>query len=148
VKHFPSDTHKLAEMEFYLIDDLECNLTVFHPYRTLLTLCCKEGSAVLGVEAELGELGAGVDDGPRYWGTGEGRLELHESALQMAWLGLTPSDDCSLTHTIPQAYHQRHVSLRYLPDIPTAYDCDCRHLSYTRIASHDKTSYQPSLLTT
>jgi hypothetical protein len=39
VKNFPSDNSKLAEMEFYLVSDLECNLAVFHPYRTLLTLC-------------------------------------------------------------------------------------------------------------
>ncbi|PCH41674.1 cyclin-like protein [Wolfiporia cocos MD-104 SS10] len=79
-KSFSPDHSKLAEMEFYLVDDLECDLTVFHPYRTLMALCGKDGSA-----AEAGELGAGVDDGPRYWGTGEGKLELQEGALQMAW---------------------------------------------------------------
>ncbi|OBZ66557.1 RNA polymerase II holoenzyme cyclin-like subunit [Grifola frondosa] len=84
IKSFPSDNSKLAEMEFYLVDDLECDLTVFHPYRTLMTLCCKEGSTS-GTEAEAGEVGAGVQDGPRYWGTGEGKLELQEGALQMAW---------------------------------------------------------------
>jgi cyclin-C len=74
-------------MEFYLVDDLECDLTVFHPYRTLLSLCKKEteaGSSSLP-DAEAGELGVGVNDGPRYWGTGEGQLELQESALQLAW---------------------------------------------------------------
>jgi hypothetical protein len=86
VKHFLSDASKLAEMEFYLMDDLECDLTVFHPYRSLLALCCREGAAsVIGTDAEAGELGAGVDDGPRYWGSGEGKLELNEGALQMAW---------------------------------------------------------------
>ncbi|KAI0959018.1 hypothetical protein AcW1_003972 [Taiwanofungus camphoratus] len=84
VKSFPSDNSKLAEMEFYLVDDLECDLTVFHPYRTLMMLCRKEGTAT-GSEAEAGELGTGIDDGPRYWGTGEGKLELEEGALQMAW---------------------------------------------------------------
>ncbi|KZT63994.1 C/H/G cyclin [Daedalea quercina L-15889] len=84
IKTFPSDNAKLAEMEFYLVGDLECDLTVFHPYRTLMTLCWKEGSDVIS-EAEAGELGAGIDDGPRYWGTGEGKLEMHEGALQMAW---------------------------------------------------------------
>ncbi|KAI0036970.1 cyclin-like protein [Vararia minispora EC-137] len=84
-KHFPSDNSKLAEMEFYLVGDLECDLTVFHPYRTLTTLCGKEpGHAMPGAEA--GEVvGVGVDDGPRYWGTGEGKLVLEEGALQMAW---------------------------------------------------------------
>ena len=90
IKGFPSDNTRLAEMEFYLVDDLECDLTVFHPYRTLMTLCRKEGSAemegedVLSQEAEAGEVGVGIDD-PRYWGTGQGKLELQEPALQMAW---------------------------------------------------------------
>ena len=84
---FPPENSKLAEMEFYLVDDLECDLTVFHPYRTLLTLCRKEtGPEASSVQdTEAGELGTGVDDGPRYWGTGEGQLELQEGALQMAW---------------------------------------------------------------
>ncbi|GJE83936.1 cyclin-like protein [Phanerochaete sordida] len=91
IKSFPSDNSKLAEMEFYLVDDLECDLVVFHPYRTLLALCGKESAssaavAAAVVEAEAGELGTGVDDGPRYWGTGEGKLELQETALQTAWL--------------------------------------------------------------
>ncbi|TFY51026.1 hypothetical protein EVG20_g11204, partial [Dentipellis fragilis] len=72
IKHFPSDNSKLAEMEFYLVDDLECDLT-------------GSGSSA---GAEAGELGTGIgaDDGPRYWGTGEGKLELGEGPLQMAWL--------------------------------------------------------------
>lgn len=82
IKHFPSDNSKLAEMEFYLVDDLECDLTIFHPYRTLMALCGKENGAG---SAEAGELGIGIDDGPRYWGTGEGKLELQEGPLQMAW---------------------------------------------------------------
>lgn len=108
VKNLPTDNSKLAEMEFYLVDDLECDLTVFHPYRTLLTLCKKESeldpSATPAEEGEAGEVGAvgfsgstslsgsghlgvgiGADDGPRYWGTGEGRLELSAGALQTAW---------------------------------------------------------------
>jgi len=84
IKPFPSDNSKLAEMEFYLVDDLECDLTIFHPYRTLMSLCKKEGSSEDG-DTEAGELGVGVDGGPRYWGTGEGQLELQEGALQMAW---------------------------------------------------------------
>lgn len=72
-------------MEFYLVDDLECDLIVFHPYRTLMTLCGKENGSVTA-EHEAGELGSGIQDGPRYWGTGEGKLELQEPALQLAWL--------------------------------------------------------------
>ncbi|KAG6375238.1 cyclin-like protein [Boletus reticuloceps] len=83
VKSFPSDNSKLAEMEFYLVGDLECDLTVFHPYRTLTALCKKESASES--TAEAGEVGAEVDDGPRYWGTGEGRLELSDDALQIAW---------------------------------------------------------------
>ncbi|OCH87091.1 cyclin-like protein [Obba rivulosa] len=83
IKSFPSDNSKLAEMEFYLVDDLECDLTVFHPYRTLMTLCGKAGGN--GGETEAGELGVGIQDGQRYWGTGEGKLELEEGAVQMAW---------------------------------------------------------------
>jgi len=76
-------------MEFYLVSDLECDLIVFHPYRTLLTLCGRE--AVQAVVSEAGEVGVGIDNGPRYWGTGEGRLELEEGPLQTAWHVLAPS---------------------------------------------------------
>ena len=85
VKTFPSDNSKLAEMEFYLVADLECDLTVFHPYRTLMALCKKESTNESTTEA--GEVGAEVDDGPRYWGMGEGQLELSNDALQLAWYG-------------------------------------------------------------
>lgn len=71
-------------MEFYLVDDLGCDLVVFHPYRTLMALCGKEGQIAVR-DAEAGEMGTGIDDGPRYWGTGEGKLELHEGAVQLAW---------------------------------------------------------------
>ncbi|OAX37568.1 cyclin-like protein [Rhizopogon vinicolor AM-OR11-026] len=83
MKYFPSDNSKLAEMEFYLVADLECDLTVFHPYRTLMSICKKESSNDL--QAEAGEVGVGVDDGPRYWGSGEGQLELPDDAFQLAW---------------------------------------------------------------
>jgi cyclin-C len=71
-------------MEFYLVDDLECDLVVFHPYRTLLALVGKEVGTIV-TNAEGGELGVGVNDGKRYWGTGEGRMALHDSCVQMAW---------------------------------------------------------------
>ena len=69
-------------MEFYLVDDLECDLTVFHPYRTLLALCGLESGTLVG---EAGEVGAGIEEGERYWGTGECKIELDEGGLQMAW---------------------------------------------------------------
>jgi cyclin-C len=86
-KSFPLDTSKLAEMEFYLMSDLECDLTIYHPYRTLLSLCCvKEGGTsgdMQGIETEAGELGAvGEADG---LSGGDGRLELEMQALQLAW---------------------------------------------------------------
>ena len=86
VKSFPSDNSKLAEMEFYLVADLECDLTIFHPYRTLIALCKKEGADESATEA--GEVGAEVEDGPQYWGTGEGQLELSDDALQLAWYAI------------------------------------------------------------
>lgn len=76
-------------MEFYLVSDLGCDLVVFLPYRTLLTLCGRE--AAHAVVSEAGEVGVGIDNGPRYWGTGEGRLELEEGPLQTAWQVVTPS---------------------------------------------------------
>ncbi|THU93746.1 hypothetical protein K435DRAFT_861193 [Dendrothele bispora CBS 962.96] len=81
-------------MAFHLVDILECNPTVSHPYRTLLVLCKKKWweRSMMMIEAEAGELqfgvgrdlldagdlgvGLGSDDGPRYWGNGQGRLEL------------------------------------------------------------------------
>ncbi|KAF9530960.1 cyclin-like protein [Crepidotus variabilis] len=81
-----TDNQKIAEMEFYLVDDLECDLIIFHPYRTLLALCKRENTP-LSTSEEGEDLGIGLDtdDGPRYWGTGEGQLELPTGALQVAW---------------------------------------------------------------
>ena len=39
---FPADTSKLGEMEFYLLEDLDFHLVVFHPYRALLHICGRE----------------------------------------------------------------------------------------------------------
>ncbi|KAF8549809.1 hypothetical protein OG21DRAFT_1370171, partial [Imleria badia] len=81
----PSDNSKLTEMEFCLVADLECDL-VFHPYRTLAALCKKESVNESTAEAgEVGEVGTEVDDGQRYWGTGERQLELSDDPLQLAW---------------------------------------------------------------
>ncbi|EJD05692.1 cyclin-like protein [Fomitiporia mediterranea MF3/22] len=86
VRHFPTENSKLAEMEFYLVDDLECDLLVFHPYRTLMALVKDASQAEQSLEEkEAGELGAGIDDGPRYWGTGEGKLDMHTGGIQNAW---------------------------------------------------------------
>jgi cyclin C len=42
IKTFPSDYTKLAEMEFYLLSDLDFHLIVYHPYRTLSAVCGRE----------------------------------------------------------------------------------------------------------
>ena len=108
VKNFPPDNSKLAEMEFYLVSDLGCDLVVFHPYRTLLTLCGREAAHV--VVSEAGEVGVGIDNGPRYWGTGEGRLELEEGPLQTAWhvisisFLLTPRTDRRFARARPNRF--------------------------------------------
>lgn len=39
---FPPETNKLGEMEFYLLEDLDFHLVVFHPYRALLHICGRE----------------------------------------------------------------------------------------------------------
>ena len=39
---FPAEPNKLGEMEFYLLEDLDFHLVVFHPYRTLLHICGRE----------------------------------------------------------------------------------------------------------
>jgi hypothetical protein len=35
---FPNDVASLAEMEFYLLEDLQFHLVVYHPYRSLITI--------------------------------------------------------------------------------------------------------------
>jgi cyclin C len=121
IKSFPADNSKLAEMEFYLIDDLECDLTVFHPYRTLLTLCRKENtnSGSTDTEAEAGELAAEIEaetlsdkdkDGEiRYWGTGEGQLELQEGGLQMAWWAARVDRSYNATNKVAGSSSMIHI---------------------------------------
>ncbi|KAG8905135.1 RNA polymerase II holoenzyme cyclin-like subunit [Tulasnella sp. 403] len=87
VKNFPTDNSKLAEMEFYLLEDLEFHLIVFHPYRSLATLCGRLGVIDL---AEAGEVGAEPDE-ERYWGTGEGMMNFDDGCVQMAWFVINDS---------------------------------------------------------
>ncbi len=42
IKMFPAEMNKLGEMEFYLLEDLDFHLVVFHPYRALLHICGRE----------------------------------------------------------------------------------------------------------
>ena len=129
-------------MEFYLVDDLECDLTVFHPYRTLTAICkpdpsssgaASTGSTGAETETEEGEAieedssRASADDGPRYWGTGEGQLELPEGGFQHAWYGMHGStpirqgshpslQGLSLTiHTDPTCVSYTHPTSLPLP---------------------------------
>ncbi|KAK4688695.1 cyclin-C, partial [Tremellales sp. Uapishka_1] len=44
IKSFPSEPNKLGEMEFYLLEDLDFHLVVFHPYRALVAICGREPS--------------------------------------------------------------------------------------------------------
>ena len=39
---FPAEPTKLGEMEFYLLEDLDFHLVVFHPYRSLLHITGRE----------------------------------------------------------------------------------------------------------
>ncbi|KAH7104661.1 cyclin-like protein [Auriculariales sp. MPI-PUGE-AT-0066] len=78
LKSFPSDNARLAEMEFYLVDDLECDLTVFHPYRALMQLVCKEGSTSNAAAATLDEETGEILPGG-------GKLVLPDSCIQLAW---------------------------------------------------------------
>lgn len=68
---FVSDNHRLAEMEFYLLEELDFHLIVFHPYRALIQLTGRDGGPQAGgVEGQqLREKMLAVDD----------------TALQMSW---------------------------------------------------------------
>lgn len=90
-------------MEFYLVDELECDLTVYHPYRSLTALVGKEtdehshpidvvNAMVVdyggghGGPPEMGELEEfKAAPGARYGGTGIGKLLLDDKTLQLAW---------------------------------------------------------------
>ena len=68
---FTTDNTKLAEMEFYLIEELDFHLIIFHPYRSLVQLCGRDGGPHAG-----GEIGKA---------TRAAMLEMDDTALQMAW---------------------------------------------------------------
>ncbi|GAA5861895.1 hypothetical protein JCM8547_008588 [Rhodosporidiobolus lusitaniae] len=68
---FSSDNHRLAEMEFYLLEELDFHLVVYHPYRVLVQLCGRDGGPQAGGEE-------GVASRKRM-------LEMDDMALQMAW---------------------------------------------------------------
>ncbi|KAG8865323.1 RNA polymerase II holoenzyme cyclin-like subunit [Tulasnella sp. 330] len=87
IKTFPTDNTKLAEMEFYLLEDLEFHLVIFHPYRSLAAVA---GRFAITDSAEAGEVGAEPDE-ERYWGSGEGRMDFENGCVQMAWFVINDS---------------------------------------------------------
>ncbi len=124
IKTFPTDYTKLAEMEFYLLSDLDFHLVVYHPYRTLSAVCGRdpidpgtfedeesdEGGAkmVLDVEEEMGAFGekavVEMEEAERIrkeFGRGSGKDVgyVEDSILQMAWwvVFLFPSKSSNLT---------------------------------------------------
>ncbi|KAI0829224.1 cyclin-like protein [Trametes gibbosa] len=76
IKTFPSDNSKLAEMEFYLVDELDCDLTVFHPYRALMSLCGQKPQKGAS-ETEVGETDDSTAD--------DGKMPYMAAPFQTAW---------------------------------------------------------------
>ena len=81
---------------------------MFHP--TLLPLCGREAEHV--VVSEAGEVSVGIENGPQYWGTGHGMLELGEGALQTAWRVIPPQHPHSIL-PLPIT-DQRHAPNRFI----------------------------------
>ncbi|GAA5982966.1 hypothetical protein JCM5350_003522 [Sporobolomyces pararoseus] len=84
---FVADNNRLAEMEFYLIEELDFHLIVFHPYRALMQLCGRDGGDQAGGE--------------------EGResrrkmLEMDDHSFQMAWFIINDTFRSSLCLSHP-----------------------------------------------
>jgi cyclin-C len=91
-------------MEFYLLEDLDFHLNVFHPYRDLADLCGSNEIVEIGEEGELGY----VPEDERFWGTGKGKLALEEGAVQTAWFVDVGSRRCVylIFFFNVQVYHQ------------------------------------------
>lgn len=68
------DNVQLAEMEFYLIEELDFHLIIFHPYRSLVQLCGRDGASTLSEGDENEERSRR-----------ESMLDIDDAALQMAW---------------------------------------------------------------
>ncbi|KAK4055021.1 RNA polymerase II holoenzyme cyclin-like subunit [Microbotryomycetes sp. JL221] len=79
---FTNDHTKIAEMEFYLIEELDFHLIVFHPYRALVQLCGRDAGAQSG--GEQGRLARAS------------MLEMDDTALQMAWFVINDTFRSSL----------------------------------------------------
>lgn len=98
---FPTDSTKLAEMEFYLIEDLEFHLIVYHPYRSLVHM-------------------TGRDSGPI--AARKTMLDMDDNSMQMAWFVLNDtyrSELCLLypPHLIATASIYLAFSLHFPPNL-------------------------------
>ncbi|KZT53732.1 C/H/G cyclin [Calocera cornea HHB12733] len=83
------DPQSIAEMEFYLLEDLDFHLIVHHPYRTLMQLCGESNASRAAGESEEGEAGEAPVEGMRFWNTGKGTLQFEETARSQAWYAKT-----------------------------------------------------------
>ncbi|KAK4050673.1 RNA polymerase II holoenzyme cyclin-like subunit [Microbotryomycetes sp. JL201] len=84
---FTNDHTKIAEMEFYLIEELDFHLIVFHPYRALVQLCGRDGGRQSGGEGGRAARAA--------------MLDMDDTALQMAWFVINDTFRTSLCLIYP-----------------------------------------------
>lgn len=88
---FPNDATVLAEMEFYLIEDLDFHLMVWHPYRDLAQFAGREDSAVPKDAMERMSEWTPGPNSPLYQEYRKecerqaSMLDLSDTTLQMAW---------------------------------------------------------------
>lgn len=59
---FPNDVSSLAEMEFYLLEDLHFHMIVYHPYRSLVAIhtACGKGATKLDASASASATWSGL----------------------------------------------------------------------------------------
>lgn len=100
----PTDNSSLAEMEFYLLEEMEFDMIVFHPYRSLIALYDAYGAGKQGGAAGIASIGLGIE--AESFGVVKGLssveeneagmgdpgvaklLEFDEHVLQMSWFVL------------------------------------------------------------
>lgn len=93
IKMFPAEAHKLGEMEFYLMEDLDFHLAVFHPYRALVSICGREPADSGRFDKTRVEEDGDLREDSEFErlrrlmgrGSGEGLMEIEEGVLQIAW---------------------------------------------------------------
>lgn len=132
---FPTDAAILAEMEFYLIEDLDFHLIIWHPYRDLAHFTGREDSAVPKDASEkLSEWvpAAGssfYEEYRRECDRQASMLDLSDEALQMAWfiindtyrtdiILLYPPYIVALASIYITVVLQPHPSLRAIKQLP------------------------------